>query len=384
MVDAPARAAAFSGAHFLKGDEAAVEGAIAAGCRFYAGYPITPSSEIAERAARRLPEVGGLYVQMEDEIASLAAVIGASCGGARAMTATSGPGLSLMQENVGLAVMLEAPCVIVDVQRGGPSTGLPTLTAQGDMLAARHGSHGDYEIVAFAPSSVQDMFDHTVRAFDAAERYRTPVLVLADQVIGQMKSRLDVPEASAIRVASRPIAPPPGAASAGPNGDALVPPMKIAGAGHRVHATGLTHDARGYPATDAMAQEALVTRLVAKIRDRSRDIVDVEERDLADADVAVVTYGSTVGPAVEAVRAARAEGISAGILRLVTPWPFPGEAVARASAGVRAMVVAEGNLGQMVHPVREHARCRVAHVGLPGGRLLTPAEILRAVREAVA
>ncbi|MBI4393093.1 MAG: 2-oxoacid:acceptor oxidoreductase subunit alpha [Euryarchaeota archaeon] len=364
----------------MKGDEAVVEGAIAAGCRFYAGYPITPSSEVAERMSKRMPRVGGTYIQMEDEIGSLAAVLGASCAGAKAMTATSGPGFSLMQENLGLAIMMEAPCVIVDVQRGGPSTGLPTLTSQGDMLQARFGSHGDYEIIAYSPSSVQEMFDLTIKAFNAAEKYRTPVVLLADQVVGQMTSTLMVPEEASIHRTTR--ATPTVAPSLYKPFDArhLVPPMALAGGGFRVHMTGLTHNERGAPATNAEAQEQLVRRLVRKIRENASEIVEVEERFMEDAEVALVVYGSTLGPALEAVRHARAEGMRVGLLRLVTPWPFPREAIQKVSATLRALVVAEGNLGQMVHPVREYAKCPVIHLGIPGGRMLRPDEILRTLR----
>ncbi len=355
------------------------EGAIAAGCRFYAGYPITPSSEIAERMSHRLPVLGGEYIQMEDEIASLAAVVGASCAGAKSMTATSGPGFSLMQENLGLAVMLEAPCVIVDVQRGGPSTGLPTLTSQGDMLQARYGSHGDYEIIAYAPSTIQEMFDYTVRAFAAAETYRTPVLVLADQVLGQMSGRLVIPPAGEIPRAERrrPAAPVADYRPFAANGGA--PPMALAGDGYFFHMTGLTHDERGYPATNPAAHQTLVKRLVSKIRAHAAAINEVEERLVDDADVVIVTYGSTVGPAWEAVLEARKVGRRVGLLRLITPWPFPAEAIQRVSAHAKALLVPEVNLGQMVHPVREHATCPVHHVGLPGGRMLRPREILDAL-----
>lgn len=372
--------AVLTGEHFLKGNEALAEGAIAAGCRFYGGYPITPSSEIAEHMARRMPLVGGQYIQMEDEIASIAAVIGASCAGAKAMTATSGPGFSLMQENIGLANMLEAPCVIVDVQRGGPSTGLPTLTAQGDMLQARYGSHGDYESISYAPSTVQEMFDIAVRAFNAAERYRMPVFVMADQAVGQMSSRLVIPSAQDIRVERRAVPTVPPAQYKPFDSSLFVPPMAIAGSGYRVHMTGLTHDDRGYPATDPNTQEHLVGRLVRKIRENENEIIETEERLLEDAEVAVALYGSTMGPAWQAVEEARKEGIKVGILRFITPWPFPRAAVERLSERVRAILVVEHNLGQMVHPVREYASCHVQHLGCPGGRLITPQEILRDLR----
>ncbi|MCJ2531615.1 MAG: 2-oxoacid:acceptor oxidoreductase subunit alpha [Candidatus Thermoplasmatota archaeon] len=372
-----------TGEHFVKGDVAVMEGAIAAGCRFYAGYPITPSSEIAERASQRLPLVGGEYIQMEDEIGSLAAVIGASCVGAKAMTATSGPGLSLMMEHIGLASMLETPCVIVDVQRGGPSTGLPTLTSQGDMMQARWGSHGDYEIVAYAPSTVQEMFDFAIKAFNAAETYRIPVLVMADQIIAQMTTKLVIPPEEEIETVYRPIPDVPAEEYLPFDSSYLVPPMALAGTGYRLHMTGLTHSDAGYPETNVPGQEALVPRLVRKIRENEEKIVEVEERLVDDAEVGLVIYGSTAGPGWEAVQAARKEGIKAGMLRLVTPWPFPREPVRRLSEQVDAILVAEVNMGQMVHPVMEHAECPVHHLGLPGGRIFHPDEILRGLRKVV-
>lgn len=377
-----ADAAVKTGEHFMKGNEAVAEGALAAGCRFYAGYPITPSSDIAERMAKRLPQVGGQYIQMEDEIASVTAMIGASCAGAKAMTATSGPGFSLMQEGIGLANMLETPCVIVDVQRGGPSTGLPTLTSQGDMMQVRYGSHGDYETVAYAPSTVQEMFDLTVKAFNTAEVLRTPVFLMADQVVAQMTSRLVIPDKSQIPVKNRPR----------PNGGSpkqdykpfdatsLVPPMAYAGEGYKIHMTGLTHDERGHPKTIVSAHEALMGRLLRKVREHASAITEYEARLLDDAKIALVVYGSTMGPAWEAVQIARRQGMRVGLLRLVTPWPFPQELIRSLSEKVEAILVAEVNEGQMVHPVREAARCPVHLLGVPGGRLLRPEEILRTLR----
>ncbi|MFQ5908014.1 MAG: 2-oxoacid:acceptor oxidoreductase subunit alpha [Thermoplasmata archaeon] len=373
-----------TGEHFVKGDIAVMEGAIAAGCRFYAGYPITPSSEIAERASQRLPLVGGEYIQMEDEMGSLAAVIGASCGGAKAMTATSGPGLSLMMEHVGLAFMLEAPCVIVDVQRGGPSTGLPTLTSQGDMMQARWGSHGDYEMVAYAPGTVQEMFDFAIKAFNAAETYRIPVMVMADQIIGQMTTRLVIPPEEEIETAYRPIPDVPAEGYLPFDSSHLVPPMALPGEGYRFHMTALTHNDIGYPVTSPLSQEALVPRLAGKIRENEEEIVEYEQRLVDDAEVGLVVYGSTSGPGWEAVQAARKEGIKAGMLRLITAWPFPRKPVRRLSGQVDSIVVAEVNMGQMVHPAREAADCDVHHLGLPGGRIFHPKEILRALRRAVA
>lgn len=373
-----------TGEHFVLGDVAIMEGAIAAGCRFYAGYPITPSSQIAERAAERLPLVGGEYIQMEDEMGSLAAVIGASCAGAKAMTATSGPGLSLMMEHIGLAAMLEAPCVIVDVQRGGPSTGLPTLPSQGDMMQARWGSHGDYEIVAYAPATVQEMFDLTIKAFNTAETYRLPVLIMADQIIGQMTARLVIPPEEEIETVYRPLPDAPPEEYLPFDSSRLIPPMALPGTGYRIHMTSLTHSDIGYPETTALGQEALVTRLLRKVRENEAKIVEYEERLMDDAEVGLVVYGSTTGPAWEAVLAAREEGIKVGMLRLITPWPFPREAVERLSDRVDEILVVEVNMGQLVHPVQEYAQRPVRHLGLPGGRLFHPEEILRSLREAVA
>ncbi len=373
-----------TGEHFVMGDVAVMEGAIAAGCRFFGGYPITPSSQIAERASLRLPLVGGEYIQMEDEMGSLAAVIGASCAGAKAMTATSGPGLSLMMEHIGLAAMLEAPCVIVDVQRGGPSTGLPTLTSQGDMMQARWGSHGDYEIVAYAPGTVQEMFDFAIKAFNTAEIYRIPVLIMSDQIVGQMTARLVIPPEEEIETVYRPIPDVPPEEYLPFDSSYLVPPMAIAGTGYRVHMTGLTHSDIGYPETNAPGQEALVPRLVRKIRENEERIIEYEERLLDDAEVGLVVYGSTTGPAWEAVQAARKEGIKVGMLRLITAWPFPKDAVKRLSDQVDEILVAEVNMGQLLHPVQEYAQRPAHHLGLPGGRIFHPDEILRGLRKVVA
>ena len=266
-----------TGIHFLSGNYACVEGAIAAGCRFYAGYPITPSNEIAERMSFRIAQVGGIYIQMEDELGSMAALVGASWGGAKSMTATSGPGFSLMQENIGLAAMTETPCVVVNVQRG-PSTGLPTLVGQADVMQARWGSHGDYEIIALAPASSQECFDFTIKAFNLAERWRVPVIVLMDEVVGHMWERVVIPPKEEIKLISRkrPTIPPKDFLPFKAGKD-LVPEMPIAGEGYRVHVTGLTHDEKGYPAMNDKAHNKLVTRLVDKIRKNASEIIEIEE-----------------------------------------------------------------------------------------------------------
>jgi len=348
-----------SGQRFMSGDDACAEGALSAGCRFFAGYPITPATEIAERMARRLPEIGGVYIQMEDEIASMAAVIGASYAGAKSMTATSGPGFSLMMENIGLAVMTETPCVIVNVMRGGPSTGQPTMPGQQDVMQARWGSHGDYEIIAVAPSSVQEMFDLTVEAFNLSETYRVPVFVLADEIVGHMWERVNIPEVESIKTVNRkkPTVPHNNRFEPFKPDEDFVPPMAVFGEGYHFHATGLTHDERGYPRTEsAEAQTKLVQRLCNKIRKNKEKIIRVENTMLTDAEVAVVAYGIAARAALSAARKARERGIKAGLLRLVTLWPFPEEQVAEVARRVKAIVVPEMNCGQIVREVERAAK----------------------------
>jgi len=373
-----------SGRRFMSGDIACAEGALAVGCRFFAGYPITPATEIAEHMARRLPEVGGVYIQMEDEIASMAAVIGASYAGVKAMTATSGPGFSLMMENIGLAVMTETPSVIVNVMRGGPSTGQPTMPGQQDVMQTRWGSHGDYEIIALAPSSVQEMFNLTVEAFNLAETYRVPVFVLADEIVGHMWERLNIPDEESIKIVNRkkPTVPPDNEFAPFKPDEDLVPPMAVFGEGYRFHATGLTHDERGYPRTEsADAQTRLVQRLCDKIRKNKERIIRVENTMLEDAEVVVVAYGIAARAALSAVRKARTIGIKAGLLRPVTLWPFPEEQVAHMARRVKTIVVPEMNCGQIVREV-ERAAKETPVVFLPklGEEPHKPDEILDAVR----
>jgi len=374
-----------TGKHFWEGDVACAEGAIAAGCRFFAGYPITPATEVAERMAQRLPEVGGIYVQMEDEISSMAAVIGASYAGVKSMTATSGPGFSLMQENIGLAVMTETPCVIVDVMRGGPSTGQPTKPAQQDVMQAKWGSHGDYEIIALAPNSVQEMFDLTIEAFNLSEIYRTPVIVLGDEIVGHMYERVTIPSKEAIKIVNRkmPQISPEKYAPFKPDKD-LIPPMAIFGQGYHFYATGLTHDEAGRPRTDSIeAQKKLVQRLCDKIRKNVDKIVKLEKIMLEDADVAVVSYGITSRAALSAVRKARQERIKAGLLRLVTVWPFPDKYVAEVAEQVKALVVPEMNYGQLVREVERAAKeTPVKFLPKLGEEPHKPIEILDALRRA--
>jgi 2-oxoglutarate/2-oxoacid ferredoxin oxidoreductase subunit alpha len=369
----------------MNGDEACAEGALAAGCRFFGGYPITPSTEIAEHLARRLPQVGGVFLQMEDELGSMAAILGASAGGMRSMTATSGPGFSLMMENLGLGIMLEIPCVVVDVQRGSPSTGLPTMAGQSDVMQARWGSHGDYEIVAYTPWSPQEMFDLTVHSFNVADRYRVPVLLMADEVVAHMVERVVIPQAEEIErwERKRPTEPPDGHFEPYRAVDAdLVPPMAHAGEGYHIHLTGLTHDERGYPDMSAEAHQRLVTRLVEKIRSNASQLIRTEDYYLEDAEIVVISYGCTARSARRAVREARAEGIRAGLLRLISLWPFPEELVRDLAQGDRALIVAEMNLGQVRREVERHAGGPVRGVHHAGGRMIPPNTILDAIREA--
>jgi 2-oxoglutarate ferredoxin oxidoreductase subunit alpha len=371
------------GAHFMNGDVACAEGAIAAGCRFFAGYPITPATEIAEHLSQRMPEIGGIYIQMEDEIGSIAAVIGASYTGLKAMTATSGPGFSLMQENIGLAVMTEAPCVIVDVMRGGPSTGQPTLPGQQDVMQAKWGSHGDYEIIALAPSSVQEMFDLTVEAFNLSETYRVPTILLADEIVAHMWEKVVIQPAEKMKILNRkkPNVPPEKYMPFMPD-DNLVPPMACFGEGFSFHATGLTHDEHGYPQTQSSeVQQRLVNRLCDKIRKNADKIIRVEEVMLEDADVVVFAYGIVARAALSAVRKAREEGIKAGLLRPITLWPFPEKTIARIAQQAKKIVVPEMNCGQLVREVERSAKeTPVVFLSKLGEDPHTPMEILEAIR----
>jgi len=373
------------GTFFMNGDVACAEGAISAGCRFFAGYPITPATEVAERMSERLPHVGGVYVQMEDEMASMNAILGASWAGMKAMTATSGPGFSLMMENLGLGVMLETPCVLVNIQRAGPSTGLPTLVAQGDMMQARWGSHGSYEVIALVPSSPQEIFDLTITAFNLSERYRVPVLVMSDEAVGHMSEKVVIPRIAPEELANRrrPDVAPEEYLPYKSNGD-LVPPMAIAGEGYRFHVTGLTHDVRGYPVMTAEAQDELVRRLVDKIRLNRDDILKYEEVGVEDAEVIVCAYGITARIARLAVQQARDEGIRTGLLRLITVWPFAENYIRELAQQVKAFVVPEINYGQIVLEVERCAGGKASTLLVPhmGGGVHSPQTILKAIKEA--
>ena len=375
-----------SGVHFIDGNHAACEGAIAAGCRFVAGYPITPSTEIVERFASRIPTVGGVFIQMEDEIASSIAIQGAAWAGKKVMTVTSGPGLSLMMEHIGYAAITETPCVFVDVQRGGPSTGLPTLPAQQDMMQVRWGSHGDYPIIALTPNSPQECFDLIVKAFNLTEQYRVPVFFMMDEVVGHMTERVEIPPADQIDVVERKwTTKKPGDYQVfGTTPEDLVPEMTKAGDGHRFHVTGLTHDERGYPVLNPTAQDTLLRRLLAKITTNADKLVDVRMDGVEGADVVVVSYGITSRVAAAAVESARARGVKVGHLRLIIAWPFPSKLIAHLADTARAFVVAELNMGQMVIEVERAVAGRrpVTLVGHAGGTVHEPDVILKAVLEA--
>jgi 2-oxoglutarate ferredoxin oxidoreductase subunit alpha len=364
--------------HFIQGDEAAAMGAVFAGCTFFGGYPITPASEVAEVMAREMPRVGGYYVQFEDELASISAVVGAAWSGARAMTATSGPGFSLMQETVGYACMTETPCVIIDVQRSGPSTGQATLPAQGDVMQARWGTHGDHEIIALAPSTVQECFDLSVRCFALAETYRTPVIFLMDGEIGHVRDRCVFPRPDEV------VIPPRRKAEEGQDvfGGEKVPPMLEFGDGRFVHVTGSTHKSDGM--RDVQTKEVhdvLVRRLVAKIRDARDEIADVYVDVEPGAKVGVLAYGATARPARGAVLKARAVGEKVTFIRLKTMWPFPERQVAAAAEGLDVLFVPEMNLGQVCREVQRVVSSEVVHLGKIGGVPHTSREIRDAIGE---
>ncbi len=363
----------------LQGNEAIVEGALAAGCRFFAGYPITPATEISEVMSYRLPAVDGTFIQMEDEIASLGAVIGASLAGVKSMTATSGPGFSLMQENLGFACTAEVPCVIVNVMRGGPSTGLPTKVSQGDVMQARWGTHGDHPIIVLAVSTTRDCFTTTVRAFNLSEKYRTPVIVLADEVVAHTREKIYLPRPEEVDVIDR-IRPnmPPDWYIPYEDNSRGVPPMSVFGDGYRYHVTGLIHDVRGFPTERQDEITAFSNRIFRKITQHFSDIMQIEEEMTEDAEVLVVAYGSVARSAHRAVREARERGVKAGLIQLVTLWPFPRHAIEPVLRRVRAVLVPELNMGQMSREVKRinEGATRVETLNRIDGNLITPNEIL--------
>lgn len=377
--------AVLTGTHFIDGDFACAEGAIAAGCRFAAGYPITPSTEVVERLASRFPKIGGIFIQMEDEIASSIAIQGAVWGGQKAMTVTSGPGFSLMQEHIGLAVITETPVVFVDVQRGGPSTGLPTLPAQGDMMQARWGSHGDYEMIALVPNSCQEAFSLTIEAFNLAEQYRVPVMLMMDECVGHMYERVVIPPVDEINIVERtwtdeePGKYQPYKVKEGE----WVPKMAKTGRGYKFHISGLTHNEKGYPDMSWTGQEVLIKRIVNKIRLNADKIVKYEESNVDNADVVVVSYGITSRVATNAIDKARKEGIKVGHLRLITAWPFPGNKIAELSKKIAGFVVPELNLGQMYYEVERYTKgnCKTLLVPHAGGTVHNPDDIYASIKE---
>ena len=375
-----------TGIHFIDGDYAACEGALAAGCRFAAGYPITPSTEIVERFASRIPMVGGVFIQMEDEIASSIAIQGAVWGGKKVMSVTSGPGLSLMMEHIGYAAITETPSVWVDVQRGGPSTGLPTLPAQADMMQVRWGSHGDYEVIALSPNSPQECFDLMIKAFNLAEEYRCPVFFMMDEVVGHMTERVVIPPADQIEVAPRKwTTKQPGEFRLyATTATDLVPEMIKAGDGYRVHVTGLTHDERGYPAMNPQAQDALVRRLKDKITKNGEKLVDVRLDGVEGADVVVLSYGITSRIVTAAVEEARKRGVKVGHLRLVICWPFPATLVREIASKAKAIVFPELNLGQMVLEAERAVAGKIPVISVPhaGGTVHDPNVIVEKIMEA--
>ncbi len=375
-----------TGTHELTGNEATAEGALAGGCRFMGVYPIKPSLEVSDRFAHRCLDVNGSFIQMEDEISVLAAVIGASWTGKKSLAVTSGPGLSLMMEHVGLGVMLETPCVILDVQRVGPSEGIPEHPSQGDMMQARWGSHGDYELITIAPSSPQELFDLTIQAFNLSERYRLPVMLMSDAYLAQLKEPVEIPAADDIELTPRRYFDgPTDQYLPYKRDDDLIPRMVDIGQGYRFHVTGLTHDDRGYPVMTEECQEYNVHPLLWKVRQYVDDIIMIEEENLDDADVVVVSYGSTSRAARAAVKQARDAGMKAGSLRLITVWPFPVKRISELSEKVKAFVVPELNFGQVVDEVKRCTYGRADVVFVPHGDkgVENADDILAAIQNAV-
>ncbi len=373
-------------ARVMTGNEACAEGALIAGLKFFAGYPITPSSEIAEELCHKLPAAGGRFIQMEDEIGAMGAVVGASLAGAKSMTATSGPGFSLKQENIGYATMAEVPCVIVNVQRGGPSTGLPTLPAQGDVMQARWGTHGDHPIIALCPQSVRETLDLTVRAFNLTERYRVPVILLLDETVGHISEKVHLPPADEYDVSERrlPDCPPedylPYRHTASD-----IPEMASFGTGYRFHVTGLCHDETGFPTNDSGEIDTMLRRINRKVERYRDDLIQVERNGLEDAQIGLFAYGSTSRSARRAMLLAREKGIRVGMLRPLTLWPFPDREVREMGEQVDTIVVPEMNLGQMAHEVEwaVAGRTEVAKVNRIDGEPINPLAILAKIEEVV-
>ncbi len=364
-----------------------MEGALLAGCRFFAGYPITPATEISEALSVRLPQVDGTFIQMEDEIASLGAVIGASLAGVKAMTATSGPGFSLMQENLGFAIIAEVPCVIVDVMRGGPSTGLPTMPSQSDVMQSRWGTHGDHPIIVLSASTVRECFDMTVKAFNLSERFRTPVILLIDEVVGHMREKMVVPEEGEIEVFNRvkPTMPPEWYIPFEDNPSG-VPPMANFGDGYRYHVTGLTHDVRGFPTSRPDEIGPFILRLHRKISQHFSEIQMAEFYETEGAEITIIAYGCVARSAKRAVIMAREKGLKVGLVKLLTLWPFMRSAVEKVLQTSKVLLVPEMNMGQISREVKRVNRgvARVLTLNKVDGTIITPEEILNRIQEAVA
>ena len=369
----------------MQGNEAAVEGALAAGMRFFAGYPITPSTEIAETCALRLPQEGGKFMQMEDELASIAAVLGASAAGMKAMTATSGPGFSLMQENIGYGAMAEIPCVIVDVQRAGPSTGLPTSPSQGDYMQAKWGTHGDHPAIALSPATVLECYTLIIRAFNLAEKYRTPVIFLMDEIVGHMREGVELPDPNRLIINHRKMSFHDGANKQCyfvPEGK-YVPAMKPFGQGERYNITGLAHDESGFPVNSNEIAGRLITRLLDKVEKNADNITRVEEVEMDDAETAVVCFGGTTRAVMDAVQAARAEGKKVGMFRPVTVWPFPEKQLLARLPQLKRILMVEHNHGQMLLEVQRTVggALPVDFLGRIDGTVISPADILAKLNE---
>jgi len=369
-------------AKLMQGNEACTLGALAAGLNFYAGYPITPSTEIAELCAEELPKIGGKFIQMEDEIGSIAAIIGASLTGRKAMTATSGPGFSLMQELVGYSSITEVPIVIINVQRVGPSTGMPTSLAQGDVMQARWGTHGDHPVVVLAPGNVKECFELTIKAFNIAEELRVPVIVLTDEVIGHMREKVVLPEPKSIKISNRK-APkaPAGYVPYRADQDGGVPLMAPFGKGYRWHVTGLSHDETGFPTNKGEVAGALITRLMRKVEKAEPEIRDYATDSAEDCDILVVAFGSSAMSATSAVRQARAQGIKAGLFRPKTIWPFPEEPLRELVSRCKRVIVPEMNLGQLVLEIERvvAGKVPVEKLSKVNCELFRPEEVLAAI-----
>lgn len=370
--------------YFWQGNEACAEAAIAAGCRFFAGYPITPASEIAEYLAKKLPIAGGIAMQMEDELASIGAVVGASWAGAKSMTATSGPGFSLMQETIGYAFMTETPCVIVDVQRLGPSTGQATKCGQGDVMQARWGTHGDYSAIALSPNSVQEMFELTIKAFNLAEKYRTPVILLADEEVAHMREQVTIPSLESIEIVNR-RKPEPGETAF--FGLKEVPPMPAVGEGYNVAVTGSTHNEYGIRFTaDPNVHKRLVERLNSKIQDRADELAEAETHSIDDCQIGIISFGCTSRAIYEAVEIAEEMGVTVGYARLKTIWPFPEKIVKKLAETAEKIIVPEMNLRQLYYEVQRVAGGSSEVIALNkigGGELITPEELTAKIMESV-